>query len=61
MLVSENGTQFCANSFKKFCEDVQIKQRFASVEHPQINVPAESTNQTILEGLKKSLDLAKGD
>ena len=58
-LTLDNRMQICANSFKKICLDLQIKQSFASVEHPQMNSLVESTNQIILKGLKMRLDLTK--
>ena len=59
-LVSDNGTQFCTDSFRSFCAELHILQKFASVEHPQTNGLAEAANRTILEGLKKRLDSVKG-
>jgi hypothetical protein len=37
---------------------LRIKQYFASVEHPQSNGQAESTNKVILNGLKKRFEKA---
>ncbi|GJU99069.1 reverse transcriptase domain-containing protein [Tanacetum coccineum] len=36
-IISDNGKQFRDNSFKDWCEKLNIKQRFASVKHPQAN------------------------
>ncbi|GKF89004.1 reverse transcriptase domain-containing protein [Tanacetum coccineum] len=33
-IVSDNGKQFRDNSFKDWCKNLNIKQRFASVKHP---------------------------
>ena len=52
--------QFYMNSFQSFCANLHILQKFTSVEYPQTNGLAEAANRTILEGLKKRLDLAKG-
>ena len=60
MLVSINGMQFCANSFRNFYEDFYMKQRFALVKHSQTNGLVESAYQTILKGLEKGLDSAEG-
>ena len=60
VLVSDNETQFCVDSFQSFYANLHILQKFASVEHPQTNGLAEVANRTILEGLKKRLDSAKG-
>ena len=58
--MSDNGTQFCDDNFRSFCVNLHILQKFASIEHPQINGLAEAANRTILEGLKKRLDSTKG-
>ncbi|GJY01717.1 reverse transcriptase domain-containing protein [Tanacetum coccineum] len=36
-IISNNGKQFKDNSFKDWCEKLNIRQRFASVKHPQTN------------------------
>ena len=59
VLVLDNDTQFYANSFKKFYQDLHIKQKFNSVEYLQTNGLVESANQTFLERPRKRLDLAK--
>jgi transposase InsO family protein len=33
-IISDNGTQFTAREFKKFCADSGIKINYASVSHP---------------------------
>ena len=60
VLMLDDGTQFCIENFKKFCKDLQIKQKFMLVEHPQTNGLVESTNWVTLKGLKKRLDSKKG-
>ncbi|XP_020218550.1 uncharacterized protein LOC109801829 [Cajanus cajan] len=44
----------------KFIQDLGIKHRFTSVEHPQANGQAEAANKVILSELKKRLGEAKG-
>ncbi|XP_068476610.1 uncharacterized protein [Phaseolus vulgaris] len=49
-----------AEPLGKLCEEVGIKQVFASVEHPQTNGQVESANRVFLRGLKRRLEKAKG-
>ncbi|CAA0817909.1 P-loop containing nucleoside triphosphate hydrolases superfamily protein, partial [Striga hermonthica] len=60
ILISDNGTQFQGKRIQAWCVDMGIKQRFASVAHPQANGKVEVTNRTILQGLKKRLEKASG-
>jgi transposase InsO family protein len=50
-VISDNGTQFTDKEFQEMLAGLHIKQNFASVEHPQSNGQAESTNKVILTGL----------
>jgi len=43
-LVSDNETQFASQQLGKLCTELNIKQVFASVEHPQTNGQVESAN-----------------
>ncbi|KAK1433246.1 hypothetical protein QVD17_10155 [Tagetes erecta] len=54
-IVSDNGKQFAENLFKKWCEELHIKQVFASVAHPQANGQVERINRSIMEGIKVRL------
>lgn len=60
-IISDNGKQFVENSFKSWCKELEIKQSFTSVVHPQANGQVEVTNRTIVLGLKTKLDQAKGE
>ncbi|KAK3002009.1 hypothetical protein RJ639_022183 [Escallonia herrerae] len=60
VLVTDNGRQFNNHTFRAFCANLSIEQRFTSVAHPQTNGQTEVTNRTLLQGLKKKLDGAKG-
>ncbi|KAK3027684.1 hypothetical protein RJ639_041394 [Escallonia herrerae] len=60
VLVTNNGRQFDDHTFRAFCANLSIEQRFTSVAHPQTNSQTEVTNRTLLQGLKKKLDGAKG-
>nr|KYP74071.1 Pol polyprotein [Cajanus cajan] len=59
-LVTDNGRQFIAQSFKDFLRELRVKHIPTSVEHPQTNGQAEAANKVILRKLKKWLRCAKG-
>jgi len=59
-LVSDNGTQFTSQQLGKLCSELEIKQIFVSVEHPQTNGQVESPNRVLLRGLKRRLEKAQG-
>ncbi|XP_028106474.1 protein NYNRIN-like [Camellia sinensis] len=59
-LVSDNGTQFDGKLFRGFCEELKIKFYNSTPAYPQSNGQAEASNKTILDGLKKRLEKAKG-
>lgn len=52
ILVTDNGTQFNNDEFKKYCEENDIQSRFTSVTHPQADGQAEVANWIIRNGLK---------
>nr|GEU87083.1 reverse transcriptase domain-containing protein [Tanacetum cinerariifolium] len=54
-IISDNGKQFRDNPFKDWCEKLNIKQRFASVKHPQTNGQVERANHSLREGIKARL------
>ncbi|KAK2997226.1 hypothetical protein RJ639_026117 [Escallonia herrerae] len=60
VLVTDNGKQFDNPTFRTFCANLSIEQRFTSVAHPQTNGQTEVTNRTLLQGIKKKLNGAKG-
>lgn len=57
-LVSDNGAQFIDCKIQDWCRELQIKQIFTSVAHPQGNEQVERVNRTIVEGLKKRMEEA---
>lgn len=59
-LISDNELQFDSRAFREFCCDLDIKNRYSTPAYPQSNGQAEAINKTILNGLKKRLDGAKG-
>ena len=60
-LISDNGMQFDNRAFRDFCQDLGIMNRYSTLAYLQSNGQAEAVNKTILSGLKKRLDSAKGN
>ena len=57
----DNGTQFDAAPFRKFCIGLGINLCFASVANPKANGVVERANGIVLSGLRTRLfGLAKG-
>ena len=59
-LISDNGFQFDSKTFKKYCSDLGIKNRYSIPTYPQGNGQVEAIKKIIVSGLKKRLDDAKG-
>ncbi|XP_071713243.1 uncharacterized protein [Rutidosis leptorrhynchoides] len=55
-IVSDNSKQFVHDSFRSWCDGLNIKQTFSSVAHPQANEQVEVTNRDIVVGIKVRLD-----
>jgi hypothetical protein len=49
----DNGTQFDAETFKDFCDQIVTKIHFASVRHPESNRLVERANGIIMTGIMK--------
>jgi hypothetical protein len=49
----DNGTQFDAEAFKEFCEQIGTKIHFASVRHPESNGLVERANGIIMTRIMK--------
>ena len=60
VLISDNGFQFDSKTFRKYCSDLGIKNRYSTLAYPQGNGQAEAVNKVIVNGLKKRLEDAKG-
>ena len=60
VLMSDNGIQFDSGPFKTFCEQYGIRNHFSTPAYPKGNEQAESSNKTLLDGIKMSLEKAKG-
>jgi hypothetical protein len=51
----DNGTQFDAEMFKAFCDQIGTKIHFASVRHPESTRLVERANGIIITGIMKSI------
>jgi transposase InsO family protein len=49
----DTGTQFDAETFKDFCDQIGTKIHFASVRHPESNGLVERANGIIMTGIMK--------
>jgi transposase InsO family protein len=57
----DNGTQFDAETFKTFCDQIGTKIHCAFVRHPESNGLVERANKIIITGTMKSIfNLPKG-
>uniref|UniRef100_A0A2N9HQJ4 Uncharacterized protein n=1 Tax=Fagus sylvatica TaxID=28930 RepID=A0A2N9HQJ4_FAGSY len=59
-IISDNGTQFTSKPFMKYCSELGIRNVYSSPTYPQSNGQAEASNKTVLDGIKKRLEDAKG-
>ena len=55
-IITDNGTNFASEEFKKFGEEMGISITFASVSHPQTNGQVEKANGLVCAGIKKRLE-----
>ena len=60
-LISDNGLQFNSRAFRNFCRGLGIINRYSTSAYPQSNGQAKAINKTILNGMKRRLDSAKGN
>jgi hypothetical protein len=51
----DNRTQFDAETFKTFCDQIGTKMHFASVRHLESNGLVERANRIIITGIMKSI------
>ncbi|KAK8948470.1 hypothetical protein KSP39_PZI005589 [Platanthera zijinensis] len=59
-IVTDNGPQFASTEFIRFCEQLGIDLRFASVHHPRSNGQVEAANKIIVNLLKKKVENLRG-
>ena len=60
VLISDNGLQFNSKTFRRYCGELGITNRYSTPAYPQGNRQAEAVNKVIVSGLKKRLDDTKG-
>ena len=60
-LVSDNGKQFDNAKFRDFCAELEIKNYYSFLAHPQSNGQAEVTIRTLKTALKTKLEDHKGN
>ena len=51
-IVSDNGSQFTSELFKKVCKTLGVRNLFTTTYHPQTNGQAERFNRTLLASLR---------
>uniref|UniRef100_A0A2N9GPC3 Uncharacterized protein n=1 Tax=Fagus sylvatica TaxID=28930 RepID=A0A2N9GPC3_FAGSY len=54
------GHKFTSKPFTKYCSELGIRNVYSSPAYPQSNGQAEASNKTVLDGIKKRLEDAKG-
>ena len=59
-LILDNGLQFDSKSFRRYCCELGITNRYSTPAYPQRNGQAKAINKVIVSRLKKRLDDAKG-
>uniref|UniRef100_A0A2N9H969 Integrase catalytic domain-containing protein n=1 Tax=Fagus sylvatica TaxID=28930 RepID=A0A2N9H969_FAGSY len=60
-LISDNRIQFDSGPFKAFYEEYRIRNHFSTSAYPQANGQAESSNKTILSGIKTTPRVSTGE
>ncbi|XP_019159996.1 PREDICTED: uncharacterized protein LOC109156598 [Ipomoea nil] len=59
-VITDNGRQFEAREFSEFLAGWGVKHNRVAVSYPQANGQVENANRTILDDLKKKLEVAGG-
>ena len=60
MLILDNGLQFDSKTFRRYCGELGIINRYSIPAYPQGNGQVEAVNKVIVSGLNKRLNDAKG-
>ena len=59
-LISDNELQFNSKSFRRYCCELGITNKYSTPAYPRGNEQAKTVNKVIVSELKKRLDDAKG-
>ena len=59
-LISDNGLKFDSKSFRRYCCNLGITNKYSTPAYLQGNGQVETVNKVIVSGLKKMLDDVKG-
>ena len=59
-IITDNGPQFDSQVYKNFCNELNIKNLYLTLQYPYSSGQAEASNKTLLSALKKRLHSAKG-
>jgi transposase InsO family protein len=51
-IITDNGSQFTSELFRKYCASADIKICFSSIAYPRSNGQAKRVNAEVLKGLK---------
>ena len=60
VIISDNGKQFDNPKFRKFFQDLGVKNHYSSPRHHQANGQTEVKNKSLLKIIKTRLEGAKG-
>ena len=60
VIMSNNGKQFDNLKFRKFCQNLGVKNHYSSPRHPQANEQTEVMNKSLLKMIKTQLEGEKG-
>ena len=60
VIISGNGKQFDNPKFRKFCQDLGVKNHYPSSRQPHANGQTEVINRNLLKIIKTRLEEAKG-
>ena len=52
-LISDNGLQFDSKTFRRYCCDLAITNRYSTLAYPQENGQVKAINKVVVSGLKK--------
>ena len=59
-IISDNDAQFNSGLFREYCSGFGIHNYYSTPTYPECNGQVEVSNKTVLVGIKKRLERAKG-